>query len=63
MKESLKKLCVKWRKDADQYQSQLEEARSKSLPCDQTLAMMTQLRICAFELEAKIKDFPSLPVV
>ena len=57
MKETLKKLCVKWRKDADQYQSQLEELRLKSLPCEQHLATMTQLRICAFELESKIKDF------
>lgn len=63
MKESLQKLCVKWRKDADQYQSQLEELRSKSLPSEQHLAMMTQLRICAFELESKIKDFPAQPVV
>lgn len=62
MKETLQKLCVKWRKDADQYQSQVEEMRFKNIPCDQTLAMMTQLRICAFELEAKIKDFPSQPV-
>jgi len=49
------KLIPKWRKDADQYQRQVEEARSKRIPHDQTLSLMTQLRICAFELEAALR--------
>jgi len=44
-------LCDCWRRDADQYQRQVEEARSKNLPHDQMLSMMTCLRSCARDLE------------
>lgn len=51
MNEEIQKLISRWRKDAEQYQSQVEEARAKNLPHDQMLSMMTALRACAKELE------------
>lgn len=51
MNDKLKSLTAKWRKEADQYRRQVEEARSKGIPCDQMLSMMTALRACASELE------------
>jgi len=54
MKKQLTELAQRWRRDADQYQRQVEEARAKNLPHDQMLSMMTCLRLCARELESSI---------
>lgn len=48
---NLQKLIERWRSDADQYQRQVEEARSKGLPHDQMLSGATFLRQCAKDLE------------
>lgn len=48
------KLIEKWRKDADQYQRQVEEARRVGTSHDQMLSMMTALRMCAKELEIEM---------
>ena len=47
-------LARRWSKDADQYQLQVEEARSKGLPHDQMLSMMTALRQCSKELGTEL---------
>lgn len=50
----VKDLIVKWRKEADQYQKQVEEARRAGTPHDQMLSAATFLRQCAKELEQAI---------
>lgn len=54
----MENLIKRWRKDADQYQRQVEEARKAGTPFDQMLSMMTALRQCANELEALIPAKP-----
>ncbi len=54
MIEKLQKLIIKWQKEANQYQKQVEEARKVNTPHDQMLSMMTCLRACAKELEREI---------
>lgn len=49
------KLVIQWRKEADQYQKMIEEARLKNLPHDQMLSIMTALRGCSRELEKALK--------
>lgn len=56
MKEKLEELIKIWRRDANQYQKQVEEARAKVLPYDQMLSGATFLRSCAKELEDAIKE-------
>lgn len=51
----MQNLIKRWRKDADQYQKQVEEARKVGTPHDQMLSMMTCLRQCAKELEDEMK--------
>ncbi len=53
-KEKLEKLVIKWKKDADSYQKQVEEARIKNSPFDQMLSAATFLRSCAKELESLV---------
>lgn len=48
---SLERIVKRWKADADQYQKQVEEARSKNLPHDQMLSMMACLRSCSKEIE------------
>lgn len=45
-------LCEKWEKDAQQYKRQVDEATAKSIPCEQTIALVTALRGCARELRS-----------
>ncbi len=45
-------LIIRWRKDADQYKRQVDEAQGKGLPHDQMLSAVTFLRQCAKELES-----------
>lgn len=47
-------LIARWRKDADQYAQQVEEAKSKGTPWVDMEAYRIQLRICARELEKAI---------
>ena len=54
MKDDLIKLAARWKRDADQYQVQVEEARAKGLPHEQMLSLMTCLRACAAELQKKL---------
>ena len=56
MKEQVEQLIKRWKRDADQYQAQVEEARAKKLPHAQMLSMMTCLRQCAKELERQITE-------
>jgi len=51
--DGLEKLIARWRKDAAQYQRQVEESRSKGLPHDMMFSAMTYLRQCADQLEAE----------
>jgi hypothetical protein len=53
-KAKIVKLLTRWRKDADQYMRQVEEARAAGTPCDQMLSAGTFLRMCAKELEQEI---------
>jgi hypothetical protein len=59
MKKQLTDLAQRWRRDADQYQRQVEESRAKSLPHDQMLSMMTCLRSCARDLETSVAAMPN----
>lgn len=52
--QRLTSLANRWRKEADQYQRQVEEARERGTPSDQMLSLMTALRSCAIELEKVI---------
>jgi hypothetical protein len=55
----MKPTSQRWLADADQYQKQVDEARSKGLPHDQMLATMGTLRACAKEMvaaEARIAE-------
>ena len=54
-KTKLMELVKRWRKDADQYMRQVEEARKVGTPHDQMLSGATFLRQCANELEKEIK--------
>jgi len=45
----------KWKKDAEQYQRQVEEAKRKGLPHEQMLATAHALRSCANELDRELK--------
>jgi hypothetical protein len=49
-------LIEQWRKDAEQYRKQVEEARAAGTPHDQMLAWQQALTACAKELE---KIFPA----
>lgn len=49
------KLITRWRKDANQYSKQVDEARTAGTPYDQMLSGMTFLRQCAKELEQEIE--------
>ena len=51
----VKSLASKWRREADAYQKQVEEARAAGTPHDQMLSLMTALRSCAIDIE---KAFP-----
>lgn len=48
-------LIARWRKEADQYMRQVEEARNVGIPHDQMLSMAAALRQCATELERATK--------
>jgi hypothetical protein len=52
-------LVEKWRKDAEFYRRQVEEARANQTPHDMMLAGMSFLRQCAKELEAAISADPN----
>ena len=52
---NIQKLIARWRKDADAYQRQVEEARKYSVPHEQMLSGMSFLRQCAKELEHVIR--------
>lgn len=54
-KTKMMKLITRWRKDADQYGKQVDEARKAGTPHDQMLSGMTFLRQCAKELEQELK--------
>lgn len=54
-KTKLMKLITRWRKDANQYSKQVDEARTAGTPYDQMLSGMTFLRQCAKELEQEIE--------
>lgn len=49
-------LVHKWRKDADQYQKQVDEARATGTPHAQMLSGATFLRQCAKELQKVIDE-------
>lgn len=49
--ERVEALPERWRKDAEQYARQVEEARRAGTPYGQMLSMATALRQCANELE------------
>jgi hypothetical protein len=51
----MKHLIDKWRKDADQYSKQVDEARAAGTSFGQMLAMSTTLRLCALDLEKALK--------
>lgn len=51
----LRGLIRRWRKGADQYAKQVEEARAAKTPYDQMLSAKTFLRQCAKELEDALK--------
>jgi len=51
MNESLTQLSNRWRKEAEFYFKQVEEARRAGTPHEQMLSMGTVLRQCAKELE------------
>jgi len=55
MNDRLADLVKRWRRDAEQYRAQIEEARRAGTPHDQMLSMMTALRQCASELERELK--------
>ena len=57
--QTIRELRDRWRRGADQYQRQVEEARSKNLPHDQMLSMMTCLRSCARDLESSVAARPN----
>jgi hypothetical protein len=61
MKKQLTELAQRWRRDADQYQRQVEESRAKGLPHDQMLSMMTSLRSCARDIETSVAAMPNMP--
>jgi len=52
--DSLQCMVGRWRKDADQYQTQVAEARTKNLPHNQMFSMMVCLRTCAKEVQQEI---------
>lgn len=51
----LLRLVERWRKDAAQYQKQIDEAREKNLECRTTEGIAGALRVCASELEKAVK--------
>lgn len=53
--EAARKLAERWRKDAKQYQAQVDEARAKGTPHEQMISAVTFLRACAKELEDTLK--------
>jgi hypothetical protein len=53
--EGVRKLIERWRKDARQYQAQVNEARLRGTPHEQMLSAATFLRSCAKELEDALK--------
>lgn len=59
MLDNLNKLIIRWRKDAQTYQKQVEESLLKNLPHDQMLSMATCLRSCANDLEKITKEVKS----
>ena len=54
----MQNLIKRWRKDAEQYQKQVEEARKAGTPHDQMLSFAVALRQCAKELEILIPPKP-----
>lgn len=54
-KAKLVELVKRWRKDAEHYMRQVDEARKSGTPHDQMLSGATFLRQCAKELEQEIK--------
>ena len=50
--EQLLALAARWRKDAEAYQKQVDEARRVGTPHAQMLSAATFLRQCAKDLEA-----------
>lgn len=52
----MQKLIERWRKDAEQYMRQVDEARKAGTPHDQMLSMATALQQCAKELEAETRS-------
>ena len=60
MTTALGELADRWRRESNQYQKQVEECRSKGLPCEQMLSMMLCLRSCARDLDA-VQLIPNTP--
>lgn len=52
---NLEKLIERWRKEADAYMKQVDEARNKKLSHDCMLGTATTLRQCAKELEYELR--------
>lgn len=53
--DELNKLLKRWKKDADDYQKQVEEARAKQLPHDCMLGTMSGIRACIHDLELLLR--------
>ena len=47
----IEELVTIWRRDADQYMRQVDEARKAGTPYDQMISMASVLRTCAQHLE------------
>ena len=54
-KKEVLAVIAQWRKEADQYLAQCEEARSKGIPFEMMNATAITLRGCAHDLERAIK--------
>jgi hypothetical protein len=53
-----RKLCARWRRDAEHYLKQIEEARSKNVPHTCMMGMASALRLCAKEMEQIVGKDP-----
>ena len=62
MRELLTKMVASWRKAADQYARQVEDARARGTPHDQMLSGMTFLRQCAKELEGVVNETKKIKI-
>jgi len=56
MKQNLEELVTRWRKDAEQYIRQVEEARRAGSSHEGMLNVALTLRRCALDLEQLLND-------